>query len=106
VVFAQPAVGTFPIAPGTAVSGTAFFAPFIRSVPGSNIGDIGPRTEAILTPGTVTVSSYRPPTDNVYGEITGTVNSALTFPSNPTYAVNVQFDFRTPIDPLLGPPIR
>jgi hypothetical protein len=42
----------------------------------------------------------------VYGEITGTLDAALTFPSNPAYAVNVQFAFRTPIDPLLGPPVR
>jgi hypothetical protein len=106
VLFAQPAVGTFPIAPGTPVSGTAWFAPFIRSSPGSGAGQAGPMTDAILSSGTVTVTSYRAPTDDVYGEITGTLDAALTFPSNPAYAVNVQFAFRTPIDPLLGPPVR
>jgi hypothetical protein len=106
VLFAQPAVGTFAIAPGTPVSGTAWFAPFIRSSPGSGAGQAGPMTDAILSSGTVTVTSYRAPTDDVYGEITGTLDAALTFPSNPAYAVNVQFAFRTPIDPLLGPPVR
>ncbi len=102
----QPATGTFSIAPGTAVSGSAFFAPFIRDIPGVNIGQIGPTTDAILSSGTVTITSYRAPTDNVYGELSGTLNASLTFPTQPTYAVNVQFTFRTPIDPLLGPPVR
>lgn len=103
---AQPATGTFPIAPGSAVSGSAFFAPFIRDIPGVNIGQIGPKTDAILSAGTVTITSYRPPTDNVYGELSGTLNAAFTFPTQPSYDVNIQFTFRTPIDPLLGPPIR
>jgi hypothetical protein len=102
-----PAIGTFDLADADAARLAVFFAPFIETPPGSGGGTLGDRTNAVASAGTVTVTSYRAPTETVYGEITATVQATLDFGAeHPDHAATVEWTFRIPIDPLEGSVVR
>lgn len=106
VTVPSPAIGTFDLASADQASMTGFFAPFHR-VPGTGAGDLGEHTDVVGRPGTVTITSYRAPTETVYGELTATVSATLDFePDRPDHAGTIEWSFRIPIDPLGGSVVR
>lgn len=107
LVLPAPGLGTFDLASPDAATMTALFAPFIRIEPGSGAGQLGEETHAVASAGTVTVTSYRAPTETVYGELTATVQATLDFGAeHPDHAATVEWSFRIPIDPLGGSVVR